>query len=74
MAHIRMNTTKKVKCTVCKVSLATLAYSCKCEKQFCINHLPAAEHTCTYNYRVDSRDQLRKQLDTSGLAVKLEKI
>ena len=49
MAHIRMNTTKKVKCTVCKVSLATLAYSCKCEKQFCINHLPAAEHTCTYN-------------------------
>jgi len=69
-----MNTTKKVKCASCKVRLAAMAYSCKCEKQFCINHLPAAEHACTYNYRTDSRDQLRKQLDTSGLAVKLEKI
>ena len=69
-----MATTKKVKCEVCKVNLSIVAYSCKCEKKFCINHLPASEHTCTYNYRTDGRDQLRKQLDTSGLSVKLEKI
>jgi len=68
-----MNTTKKVKCEVCKARLA-MAYTCKCEKQFCVNHLQATEHACTYNYRVSGREQLQKQLDTSGLAVKLEKI
>lgn len=68
-----MNSTKKVKCTQCKVRL-TIAYMCKCEKGFCVNHLPASEHACTYNYRDSGREQLQKQLDTSGLAVKLEKI
>jgi len=72
-----MSDTKKTKtkrCGVCKISLAILSYSCKCEKQFCINHLPAVEHACSFNYRDMSQAQLSKQLDVSGLAPKILKI
>ena len=65
---------KSKKCGVCKTSLAVLAYTCKCEKHFCINHLPAAEHTCTFNYRTDGLAQLSKQLDVSGLTSKIVRI
>lgn len=65
---------KRIRCAQCNISLAIISYSCKCEKKFCINHLPASEHTCTYNYKGTGQESLRKQLDTSGLAVKLEKI
>jgi len=66
--------TKAKKCGVCKTSLALLAYTCKCEKGFCINHLPALEHACTFNYRSEGQANLSKQLDTTGLISKIERI
>jgi hypothetical protein len=72
MAELKKIRTKR--CVVCKTSLAILAYSCKCEKQFCINHLPATEHACSFNYRDSSQAQLSRQLDVSGLTQKIMKI
>ena len=70
----RMESKRSKRCGVCRASLAILAYSCKCEKQFCINHLPAQEHACTFNYQTDSREKLTKQLDVSGLSPKIIRI
>ena len=72
MAETKKSRTKR--CFVCKASLAILAYSCKCEKQFCINHLPAVEHACSFNYRDNNQIQLSRQLDVSGLTQKIMKI
>ena len=69
-----MNPVKRNRCGVCKASLAIMSYTCRCEKRFCINHLPATEHLCTHNYRNEGHEQLSRQLDVSGLAVKVDKI
>lgn len=74
VSNKRMESKKSKRCGVCRASLAVLAYLCKCEKQFCINHLPAQEHACTFNYQTDSREKLTKQLDVSGLSQKIIRI
>jgi len=66
--------TKGKRCATCKTSLATLSYTCKCEKHFCINHLPALEHACAFNYRADGLAKLNAQLDVSGLSSKIVRI
>ena len=65
---------KKKRCAKCKTHLTVLAYACKCEKEFCVNHLSAIEHDCSFNYRFQGHNQLSKQLDVSGLIQKIEKI
>lgn len=71
-----MSTEKKKapKCEVCKAKLIVMAYTCRCEKQYCITHLPALEHACPFNYKGHANKVLADQLDNSGLASKLEKI
>ena len=64
---------KSSRCATCRAKLQVI-YTCKCEKAFCVNHVQALDHACTFNYRADGLAQLRKQLDVSGLAVKLERI
>jgi hypothetical protein len=66
--------TKGKRCGVCKTSLAAISYTCKCEKHFCINHLPALEHACAFNYRADGLAKLNAQLDVSGLSSKIVRI
>jgi hypothetical protein len=66
--------TKIAKCDRCKAKLSVMAYTCRCEKKYCITHLPAIEHACTFNYRGQANKVLATQLDNSGLANKLEKI
>ena len=61
------------RCAACRTKLQMI-YTCKCQKEFCVNHVGALDHACTFNYRADGLAQLSKQLDVSGLAVKLEKI
>ena len=63
---------KKVKCGTCKAKGILLA--CKCGASFCVNHLTATEHGCTFNYRESANTVLSRQLDNTGLGVKIEKI
>jgi len=65
---------KTVKCEMCKAKLIIMAYTCRCEKQYCIIHLPAVEHACTFNYKGHANKVLSIQLDNSGLASKIDKL
>jgi hypothetical protein len=35
---------------------------CKCENQYCIKHIQAEKHNCTYNYKESGKSQLNTQL------------
>jgi hypothetical protein len=62
------------RCEHCKKKLGLLEYKCKCGKTFCITHLHAEEHKCTYDYKSEAKEQLKKQIDVGPLSEKLVKI
>jgi hypothetical protein len=62
------------KCQQCKKKLGLQEYKCKCEKIFCISHLHAEEHNCTFNYREEAYVQLKKNMEVGPLVQKLEKL
>lgn len=62
------------KCEQCNKKLGIYAYKCKCGKLFCITHLHAEEHTCSYDYKIGGQSQLKKLNDPGPLSSKLEKI
>jgi len=62
------------RCEKCKKKLGVYKYKCKCEKIFCITHLHYEEHNCTYNYKQEGLELLKKQLEIGPLSSKLEKI
>lgn len=62
------------RCEHCKKKLGVMEYKCKCGKLFCITHLHAEEHNCTFNYKEEGQNILKKQIEIGPLAVKLEKL
>lgn len=62
------------RCYKCNKKLGVIEYKCKCEKKFCITHLHAEEHNCTFDYKLESQILLKKQIDVGSLVVKVEKI
>ncbi len=62
------------RCQQCNKKLGLCEYKCKCEKLFCITHLYAEEHNCTYDYKSEGKAQLKKQIEVGPLSTKLEKI
>jgi hypothetical protein len=62
------------RCELCKKKLGLMEYKCKCGKLFCITHLHAEEHKCTYDYKHEGQELLKKQIEIGPLAIKLEKI
>ena len=63
-----------IRCEHCRKKLGISEYKCKCGKLFCITHLHAEEHNCTYDYKTEGQAQLKKQIDIGPLSTKLEKI
>ena len=59
------------RCDTCKKKLGIMEYTCKCGKVFCITHLQAEEHECTYDYRTEKQAQLKQQLETGLLTTKV---
>ena len=51
-----------------------MEYKCKCGKLFCITHLHAEEHGCTYDYKQEGQALLKKQIEVGPLSSKLERI
>ena len=62
------------RCEKCKKKLGVLEYKCKCGKVFCISHLHAEEHSCTYDYKEEAKGVLKKQIDVGPLSEKIVKI
>jgi hypothetical protein len=55
-----MTKESKARCMKCNKKLGVMIYICKCEKQFCVSHLQAEEHQCTYDYKIDGKDKMKK--------------
>jgi hypothetical protein len=62
------------RCEACKKKLGIIEYKCKCGKLFCITHLHAEEHNCTYDYKEEGKALLKKRNDCGPLEVKINKI
>ena len=64
------------RCQECNKKLGIIEYKCKCEKLFCISHLQAEHHHCTYDYKSEGKEQLKRQNEviTSNNYKNFEKI
>ena len=62
------------RCEECKKKLGIYDYKCKCGKLFCISHLHAQAHNCTFDYKAEAQIKLKKQMDIGPLRYKLEQI
>jgi len=69
-----MTKESKARCMKCNKKLGVMIYICKCEKQFCVSHLQAEEHQCTYDYKIDGKDKMKKEMIVGQLSDKLERI
>jgi hypothetical protein len=62
---------KKLRCSVCHKKLGIMPYLCKCERVFCISHLHAEEHECSYSYKESERKELEKRTVVGPLSDKM---
>jgi hypothetical protein len=62
------------RCEQCKKKLGIIEYKCKCEKLFCISHLHAEEHNCTFDYKKEGGANLKRQMDIGSLYEKINRI
>ena len=63
---------KKIKCFHCKARVPMINYHCKCAHVFCIKHLNAHSHNCTFDYKKERKEQIEK--NNPKLGQKLDKI
>lgn len=61
------------RCQACNKKLGLFEYKCKCGKKFCISHLQAEFHQCTFDYKLEGKEKLRKENEIV-IAQKLEKL
>jgi AN1-type zinc finger and ubiquitin domain-containing protein 1 len=48
-----------------------MGHTCKCGKLYCISHLQAELHSCTYDFRKEGRALLEKQQVVGPLSDKM---
>ncbi len=63
-----------LRCEQCNKKLGLTEYKCKCGRIFCITHLHAEEHRCTYDYKSEGKAHLKKIYEVGPLSSKIEKI
>lgn len=51
---------KKRRCGVCKKKIGLTGFECRCGGLFCSMHRYADVHSCTFDYKVDGREKIRK--------------
>ena len=61
------------RCELCKKKLGVQEFKCKCGKIFCISHLHAESHNCTFDYRQEGQELLKKTV-IGSMDVKIQKI
>jgi len=49
---------KKGHCQVCRKKLGLLAFTCRCEGEFCAAHRPPEEHSCTFDFKAEGKAKL----------------
>jgi predicted nucleic acid binding AN1-type Zn finger protein len=61
------------RCAKCNKKLGIIEYTCKCGNKYCISHLHAEEHECSYDYKKEAQNILKKQIDIGKLDIKIER-
>ena len=53
---------KKGRCAhgECRKKIKLMGFDCKCKLRFCISHLPAEVHNCTYDYKSEGQNRLKE--------------
>jgi len=51
---------KKRKCQMCKKKIGLTGFECRCGKLYCSTHRYADVHNCTFDYKEDGREKIRK--------------
>ena len=57
----------------CRKKLGLMPMICRCGISFCMNHFPAEEHACSFDYRADGKKLLTEQV-RSCQGEKVEKL
>jgi hypothetical protein len=63
-----------MRCEHCKKKLGISEYKCRCGKIFCITHLHAEAHNCTFDYKALGQETIKKQIEIGPLTQKIERI
>ena len=64
---------KTVRCQFegCKIKLGLVPFSCRCSKDFCIEHRGSDAHNCTFDYKAEHKKELLKTLSTPIIGTKV---
>jgi hypothetical protein len=61
------------RCTICRKKLGLLPLKCRCTSSFCSEHIVAEEHSCSFDYKKEQEEKLKKAMPVLGNH-KLERI
>ena len=64
---------KRCECDGCNRKLMLTDLKCKCNKYFCMSHRYMDDHKCSYDYKSEGINNLKKQL-VKTIGSKLESI
>lgn len=73
-SNVRYNMSSTKKCGQCKKKLGVMSYTCKCERLFCISHLPPQEHQCSFDFKKEAQAVIQKQMDSEPRTNSFERI
>merc|ERR1712066_830715 len=51
---------KKRRCLICKCKIGLTGFECRCGGLFCSTHRYADAHNCTFDYKEDGKEKIRK--------------
>ena len=69
-----VNVKEHKRCTECKKKIGLMEYKCKCGHLFCITHLQSEKHNCKYDYKLEGKERIKKELDIGQFTYKIVKI
>jgi predicted nucleic acid binding AN1-type Zn finger protein len=58
----KKNLKKRCNYDLCNKKIRMSGFNCKCGFRFCAKHRLDFEHNCTYDHKLDGKNQLTKQL------------
>lgn len=74
LSQTRQRMSSRVRCEACHKKLGLMEYTCKCERRFCISHLPPQEHKCTFDFKKEAEKKIQAQMDSEPRACSFERI
>ena len=69
----KIETKKTARCQFegCRRKLGPVPFSCRCNKDFCIDHRGSDAHACTFDYKAEHKKELLKTLSTPIIGTKV---